>query len=484
MVDVDGAYFNDNRKSIYIENSPQIVTIANSTFQSTGDPLSGYTEGVASMVVGGTTVYHHQGYGIDNFIEFNNVNTANIYGCQFNGQIDLEHLYEKRLPTGIISNETKMVVRTNDQCGSGGQNSGFHYLNTGIEFNANADYPVHIYEQEFENVTRAIYIPDQAYGAIIWKNDFIWDDNIIIDDFTNEITGIIHDPSSTHCSDALVIAENYFHWLSALNTTNEFFATKTRGCSTYTPSPGTYYPFAHKIYGNIYQNDINPAYTGNVVIGNHLQTAAEVDFQCNDYNDLDYDWAVANFSADQVNARNYFSSPARSGVNIDVLDGNCNMTYSSASSPTRLIPSIRYTSSANPISITSSRTCGNGFSNCSLYYYGTDHAALAYMFYDITISAAPVFLSVAEPDTEEMELRIYPNPARSYVTITFSSRAEDGEGEIEIIDQLGRKVLVDKINLRQGDGTATLGISHLKPGLYSCRLTSNGSQLIKKLVVN
>ncbi len=83
--------------------------------------------------------------------------------------------------------------------------------------------------------------------------------------------------------------------------------------------------------------------------------------------------------------------------------------------------------------------------------------------------------SINDPDNQESDIRIFPNPARN--TLTISNIDESISNEILIYDLHGRKVIETEL---QNDA---IDISALQPGLYIVEIVSKELKLRKKLII-
>lgn len=94
--------------------------------------------------------------------------------------------------------------------------------------------------------------------------------------------------------------------------------------------------------------------------------------------------------------------------------------------------------------------------------------------------SSPVYdnpLSVADNTFNDL-VRLYPNPAANQVTIAWPTT---GEVDIQVFDLNGR-LLINKKD-EQVVGSYTLDIAKLSAGVHFVRLSSEGSTIVKKLIV-
>lgn len=79
---------------------------------------------------------------------------------------------------------------------------------------------------------------------------------------------------------------------------------------------------------------------------------------------------------------------------------------------------------------------------------------------------------------------IYPNPSNGEFIIELNAGNAYGNGVIEIMDMLGRKVLVREINVQEGNNIFTFKDEQLRAGTYHISLQLNGISLpVQKLVI-
>jgi hypothetical protein len=87
-----------------------------------------------------------------------------------------------------------------------------------------------------------------------------------------------------------------------------------------------------------------------------------------------------------------------------------------------------------------------------------------------------------EPEAP-LDLRIYPNPASSIVTIADVSRVfTSGDLSLEVYDAIGRLVMSQKFTQSELQGDIQLNISNLANGSYTLRLNGEQATVVKKLV--
>jgi hypothetical protein len=115
--------------------------------------------------------------------------------------------------------------------------------------------------------------------------------------------------------------------------------------------------------------------------------------------------------------------------------------------------------------------------------------------YDLTVeNVEDLFGNVMEPQTIpfsylgigefilDSEVRIFPNPAREQVNVSFTSRKEFSL-DIIVADISGRKLLKKKVFARNGTNNITLDVHNFEPGIYMIRLSGAKGALNQKLVI-
>ena len=91
------------------------------------------------------------------------------------------------------------------------------------------------------------------------------------------------------------------------------------------------------------------------------------------------------------------------------------------------------------------------------------------------VIGAPIPMPVNIVEQEEMEIKVYPNPASTLLTVVLPDNRS--MANCRIFDAFGRMV-----ESRLGDGN-TLNVNHLSPGLYILRMTdSEGRVFTQKFV--
>ena len=82
------------------------------------------------------------------------------------------------------------------------------------------------------------------------------------------------------------------------------------------------------------------------------------------------------------------------------------------------------------------------------------------------------------------EMSIYPNPAMSNATVSYTLPTEATILDIILVDAQGKVMMADKVNQPKITGTYPLNLKGIASGLYFVRLTANGYSETRRIVVN
>ncbi len=93
-----------------------------------------------------------------------------------------------------------------------------------------------------------------------------------------------------------------------------------------------------------------------------------------------------------------------------------------------------------------------------------------------TISSARLQATQDNRDSKESFIKIYPNPAYDYISVDY--KLEDGNGRIDIVDNMGRFILSKQ--LQNQEGIEVLGLDNLSSGIYKLLLYSNNKLIETK----
>jgi hypothetical protein len=85
--------------------------------------------------------------------------------------------------------------------------------------------------------------------------------------------------------------------------------------------------------------------------------------------------------------------------------------------------------------------------------------------------------------TQSLDVKVYPNPARSAFNVAVYSSVNT-IANIEIIDLIGRVIYSQKANVTLGETLIRLDVSDLKKGIYMVKTRVNGKTNVTKLLVN
>ncbi len=90
-----------------------------------------------------------------------------------------------------------------------------------------------------------------------------------------------------------------------------------------------------------------------------------------------------------------------------------------------------------------------------------------------TVEVSPV--GIEAPGYHSGLVRVYPNPARDFVSFDYSNPLPGEEMVLEVFDATG--AIVARNALEQASGTVRIGLSGLTPGIYFYRLENRNGQL-------
>lgn len=76
-----------------------------------------------------------------------------------------------------------------------------------------------------------------------------------------------------------------------------------------------------------------------------------------------------------------------------------------------------------------------------------------------------------ECKSEENDFRFYPNPSQNEITLVFTTKSEQVNSELSIVDKLGRKILTKQVDLKKGANVIPMNLNVL-PGVYVISYTS------------
>lgn len=107
-----------------------------------------------------------------------------------------------------------------------------------------------------------------------------------------------------------------------------------------------------------------------------------------------------------------------------------------------------------------------------------DQSFVSFHFYIASLNSSGI------DDEDAIQLRIYPNPASSVVSIQSARKVLGGSQQsviVEILDLNGR-MLIEK-SITWGAGNADIDVSWLESGVYFCRILTDEGSATQKLII-
>lgn len=95
-------------------------------------------------------------------------------------------------------------------------------------------------------------------------------------------------------------------------------------------------------------------------------------------------------------------------------------------------------------------------------------------------SSTPLAMAAAQPF---IQLSMFPNPARTSTTVYIPAVAGATKAALTLIDELGRMVRSQRLNLPAAGTTTEIPLTGLAPGLYQLRVQAGGQQVSRTLAV-
>jgi hypothetical protein len=83
-----------------------------------------------------------------------------------------------------------------------------------------------------------------------------------------------------------------------------------------------------------------------------------------------------------------------------------------------------------------------------------------------------------EKNPNEVRFLLYPNPTKGDLYITMNSKTPVS---VNVLDQLGRTLMVKEFTAEEVQNTAKLDLSTLPSGVFMVRVTSNGITTVRKI---
>jgi len=91
-------------------------------------------------------------------------------------------------------------------------------------------------------------------------------------------------------------------------------------------------------------------------------------------------------------------------------------------------------------------------------------------------------LGTEETAVERVALRVYPNPARSWIAFSYTLTNDHSEGVIKVSDVSGKVIAVLTVNGKQGQ--KIWDTRKIKAGVYLYTLKVNGYSKSGKIVIS
>ncbi len=113
----------------------------------------------------------------------------------------------------------------------------------------------------------------------------------------------------------------------------------------------------------------------------------------------------------------------------------------------------------------------SGDVNCSNFVYGSQGNYWAFGLTDVTVN-------IAESSVSD-NITVFPNPAKSILTIVLPKNFMNGNTTIRLIDATGMQIL----KLEPQSANSQLNISGLSKGLYTVLIQNNGKLYVKKIII-
>jgi PKD repeat protein len=80
------------------------------------------------------------------------------------------------------------------------------------------------------------------------------------------------------------------------------------------------------------------------------------------------------------------------------------------------------------------------------------------------------------------EFNVYPNPASNEANVSFHV-VNNGEAVVEIVNAIGQTIKTNNVNAVTGKNLVMLNTSTIESGIYLVRVTVNGAQNVKRLII-
>ena len=106
--------------------------------------------------------------------------------------------------------------------------------------------------------------------------------------------------------------------------------------------------------------------------------------------------------------------------------------------------------------------------------YHPDESGVAYRLEEIQTNEE------AEPEAKEW-FAIHPNPAQDLLKVSFKNVAQSEGIRLSIYNSIGQQVFKEELAIN--NSYASFNIAHLKAGIYICKISRKGEQLMKERLV-
>jgi hypothetical protein len=120
--------------------------------------------------------------------------------------------------------------------------------------------------------------------------------------------------------------------------------------------------------------------------------------------------------------------------------------------------------------------------------YGYSGAFSATQCYNLRVSTSSLnFKLSGEPEETEIpqainELKLYPNPVRDNVSISFNSPV-DQSATLRVFDLMGKTLFIVPVELNMGDNKFSYDLSNVPQGIYFAELQNGSEKIITKFIV-
>jgi hypothetical protein len=102
---------------------------------------------------------------------------------------------------------------------------------------------------------------------------------------------------------------------------------------------------------------------------------------------------------------------------------------------------------------------------------------------DTTCGICPVTTAIATVDLSSSDLKIFPNPANSFLTLSFQSSTNQGI-ELCIFNTLGKQIYFNKEEIIKGKFEKEINVEKWSEGIYFLQMKTKEGLMNKKIIVN